>query len=200
MGSGASNYWLASKPSKTLDEAVGNICCAGEEVGVDINFSNPLDISLVASDVRLLCELEPSAASSSQDKSGAAGKKFELRRQDLTLRSKQKITVRLLVRRPCPVSFTPLPTLPVTFFLAHRPCLLVSRCCVGRGSAHHFDERVAEGPPTTPVSLPPMGPPSLCPAPPPPPHTHTHSTTDARKGTSSELPPRSIAISSPSPR
>jgi len=105
MGHSASSNWLAGKSSKSMEELVANVCCTNEAVGVDIEFSNPLDITLLVDDVRLICELEPSgaAASSSSDRlasqaEGTAAEHFVVKRQQLTLRSKEQSILRLRVK------------------------------------------------------------------------------------------------------
>eukprot|EP00873_Tetraselmis_striata_P021809 jgi/Tetstr1/442073/TSEL_000257.t1 len=105
LGGGSSN-WLAGKSTKSLPEVSPNMCCAHEPVGVDIELSNPLAVTLQVLNIRLLCAHEPApgstSSSSDDDDLGAEeaplpGVAFELLSQDLTLKSKERSRVRLTV-------------------------------------------------------------------------------------------------------
>eukprot|EP00873_Tetraselmis_striata_P038913 jgi/Tetstr1/459177/TSEL_004623.t1 len=105
LGGGSSN-WLAGKSTKSLPEVSPNMCCAHEPVGVDIELSNPLAVTLQVLNIRLLCAHEPApgstSSSSDDDDLGAEeaplpGVAFELLSQDLTLKAKERSRVRLTV-------------------------------------------------------------------------------------------------------
>lgn len=58
LGGGSSN-WLAGKSTKSLPEVSPNMCCAHEPVGVDIELSNPLAVTLQVSPPTLPNPVDP---------------------------------------------------------------------------------------------------------------------------------------------
>eukprot|EP00191_Tetraselmis_sp_GSL018_P010607 CAMPEP_0177617484 /NCGR_PEP_ID=MMETSP0419_2-20121207/24909_1 /TAXON_ID=582737 /ORGANISM="Tetraselmis sp., Strain GSL018" /LENGTH=1191 /DNA_ID=CAMNT_0019116003 /DNA_START=216 /DNA_END=3787 /DNA_ORIENTATION=+ len=96
--------WLAGRSARSMDELNCNVCCAHEDIGVDMEFKNPLGIALEATGIRLLCDHEaapPSASSSSDNLAEAASapaEAFRVKEQDLSLRAKEQSRIHLEVR------------------------------------------------------------------------------------------------------
>ncbi|CAK9197509.1 unnamed protein product [Sphagnum jensenii] len=98
--------WMDA-PSKSLPQVKDfNICVAGEDIGVDVEFSNPLQIPIDISSICLSCEfIETAAASeeidsqiSKEETADISASPLFLPQEAFSLKPEEKIVVRLMVK------------------------------------------------------------------------------------------------------
>jgi len=92
--------WLESGPTDNTPDYL-NLCGAQEEIGVDVEFTNVLQVTIQVNDVHLDCSYSPPSSSSSGiDISSLApctSDEVEVRHENFTLRPLEKTVIRLKV-------------------------------------------------------------------------------------------------------
>ncbi|CAK9860998.1 unnamed protein product [Sphagnum jensenii] len=98
--------WMDA-PSKSLPQVKDfNICVAGEDIGVDVEFSNPLQIPIDISSICLSCEFIHTAAASEEidsqiskeETADISASPLFLPQEAFSLKPEEKIVVRLMVK------------------------------------------------------------------------------------------------------